>query len=100
MREAKRNQNLVPKDMGNGSTQPSKTKLALKKRQKTGSTPLAKPKYQSQLSKLRKPVETLGELKRYQLKPLTSHKAQEATETCQHQQHNLDPPEEAKAQHI
>jgi hypothetical protein len=25
-------QNLVPKDMGNGSTQPSKTKLALKKR--------------------------------------------------------------------
>jgi hypothetical protein len=24
--------NLVPKDMGNGSTQPSKTKLALKKR--------------------------------------------------------------------
>jgi hypothetical protein len=25
--------NLVPKDMGNGSTQPSKTKLALKKRQ-------------------------------------------------------------------
>jgi hypothetical protein len=26
-------QNLVPKDMGNGSTQPSKTKLALKKRQ-------------------------------------------------------------------
>ena len=27
-------QNLVPKDMGNGSTQPSKTKLALKKRQR------------------------------------------------------------------
>jgi hypothetical protein len=25
-------QNLVPKDMGNGSTQPSKTKLALEKR--------------------------------------------------------------------
>jgi hypothetical protein len=27
-------QNLVPKTMGNGSTQPSKTKLALKKRQR------------------------------------------------------------------
>jgi hypothetical protein len=27
-------QNLVPKDMGNSSTQPSKTKLALKKRQR------------------------------------------------------------------
>jgi hypothetical protein len=26
--------NLVPKDMGNGSMQPSKTKLALKKRQR------------------------------------------------------------------
>jgi hypothetical protein len=26
-------QNLVPKDIGNGLTQPSKTKLALKKRQ-------------------------------------------------------------------
>jgi hypothetical protein len=26
--------NLVPKDMGNDSTQPSKTKLALKKRQR------------------------------------------------------------------
>lgn len=36
--------NLVPKDMGNGSTQPSRAKLALKKRQKTGSTPLAKTK--------------------------------------------------------
>jgi hypothetical protein len=29
----KNEQNLVPKDMGNGSMQPSKTKLALKKRQ-------------------------------------------------------------------
>jgi hypothetical protein len=26
---------LVPKDMGNGSTQPSETQLALKKRQQT-----------------------------------------------------------------
>jgi len=30
----KMSKNLVPKDMGNGSTQPSKTKLALKKRQR------------------------------------------------------------------
>ena len=30
----KNEQNLVPKDMDNGSTQPSKTKLALKKRQR------------------------------------------------------------------
>ena len=91
---------MVPKDMGNGSTQPSKTKLALKKRQKTGSTPLASPRSQSQLSKLREPIETLRELKRYQLKPLTSLNAQEAIKTCQNQQGKLDPPEEAKAQHI
>ena len=44
MREVKRNQNLVPKDMGNGSTQPSKLKLALKKRQQNGLNTASKPK--------------------------------------------------------
>ena len=54
---------MVPKDMGNGSTQPSKTKLALKKRQKTGSTPLANQTYQPKLSKLRIPIEAQEKLK-------------------------------------
>ena len=54
---------MVPKDMGNGSTQPSKTKLALKKRQKTGSTPLANQRYQPKLSKLRIPIEAQEKLK-------------------------------------
>jgi hypothetical protein len=53
-------QNLVPKDMGNGSTQPSKNKTSPQE-EATGSTPLAK---------LEKPKKL------------------------------LDPPEEAKAQHI
>jgi hypothetical protein len=35
-------QNLVPKEMGSGSTRPSKKRLALNKRQKQGSTPLAR----------------------------------------------------------
>ena len=47
---AKQEQNLVPKDMGNGSTQPSKSRLALKKRQ-MGSTPLAKLKAKWRSSK-------------------------------------------------
>jgi hypothetical protein len=34
-------QKLVPKEMGSGSTRQSKKRLALKKRQKQGSTPLA-----------------------------------------------------------
>jgi hypothetical protein len=34
-------QNLVPKEMGNDSTRPSRKRLVLKKRQKKGSTPLA-----------------------------------------------------------
>jgi hypothetical protein len=34
IRSFKMSKNLVPKDMGNGSTQPSKTKLALKMRQR------------------------------------------------------------------
>jgi hypothetical protein len=35
-------QTLVPKEMGNDSTRPSNKRLALNKRQKQGSTPLAR----------------------------------------------------------
>jgi hypothetical protein len=49
--------------MGNGSTRPSKKRLALNKRQKQGSTPLARSqnliRAQKALSKHKKPIQSI-----------------------------------------
>jgi nitrogen-specific signal transduction histidine kinase len=54
---------LVPKEMGNGSTRPSKKRLALNKRQKQVSTPLARSQNlngaQKALSELKNPIQSI-----------------------------------------
>jgi hypothetical protein len=54
---------LVLKEMGSGSTRPSKKRLALNKRQKQGSTPLARSqniiRAQKTLSEHKKPIQSI-----------------------------------------
>jgi hypothetical protein len=56
-------QNLVPKEKGSGSTRPRKKRLALNKRQKQGSTPLARIQSligaQKALSQHKKPIQSI-----------------------------------------
>ena len=54
---------MVPKEMGNGSTGPSKKRLALNKRQKQGSTPLPRSQNligaQKALLEHKKPIQSI-----------------------------------------
>ena len=85
------------KHKGNGSTQPSKTKLALKKRHKNGLNTASKSKIPIIVLKAQNANWNIKGTPKIPIKTLN---AQEALKTCQSQQSKLDPPEEAKAQHI